>query len=145
MWKNANMNLDVRVTQRSWMYKAYLMVIHPCAKYGQIWYAYVKDLRRPCPAQIQGESVIFWCWGQRYRSYRDHECMWHRVPWCFSCAKWSGTPQAFSERTEVFRLVPNIGWLSQRKKAVARTQNHVKNPINLTLRSNVNVVSEFWM
>ena len=31
--------------------------------------------------------------------------------------------------------------MSKDKKAVARTQSHVINPINLTLRSNVNVVS----
>ena len=31
------------------------------------------------------------------------------------------------------------------KKAEARTQSHVRNPINMTLRSKVNVVSGSWM
>ena len=35
--------------------------------------------------------------------------------------------------------------MSKDKEAVVRTQSHVKNPINLTLRSKVNVVSGFLM
>ena len=73
--------------------------------------------------------------------------MWHRFPWWFFCA------------IDMIRNISGIFWkdggvpvgakygltISKSKKSVARTQSHVKNPINLTLRSNVNVVSGSWM
>ena len=73
--------------------------------------------------------------------------MWHRVPWCVFCA------------IDMIRNISGIFWkdggvpvgakygltISKSKKSVARTQSHVKNPINLTLRSKFKVVSGSWM
>ena len=29
-------------------------------------------------------KISFWCWGQRSRSYRVHECTWPIVPWWYT-------------------------------------------------------------
>ena len=78
--------------------------------YAKIWYACVKEQR-----------------GYRSRPYRVNECTRRFVPWWYTHE-------------------PNKVWLCQRTtKTEAWTQGHVINPINLTLRSKLKVVSGSWM
>ena len=70
-------------------------------------------------------KIKCWYWGQRARSYRGKKYTPHIVPWWYT-------------------FVPNMT-MSKDEKAVTWTQNHVIHPMNLTLRSKVNVVSGSWM
>ena len=58
------------------------------------------------------------------RSYRDHKCTLPIISW------W------YTHMTNIF-----IKTMSKDKKAVAQTQSHVISPMNLTLRSKVNILS----
>ena len=71
---NLTLRSKVNVVSRSWMYVIYrLMVIDHCAKY---------DMKM---------SNRSWPWGQRWRSYWNHECTQHIVlSWWYTgpCAKY---------------------------------------------------------
>ena len=104
------------------MYKTCsLMVIHPCAN---IWYAYVKEQRHLA-------SNPWWKYNLILRSnvkVIQSACMY------------------VTHRSMVTYLRPKQSMImSKDKKAETWTQSHVINPKNLTLRSKVKVVSEYWI
>ena len=79
--------------------------------------------RRSYQTQIHDENIIL-----ILRSYRGHECSRH-----IYCSM-----EIHSHAKHNMNMLKN-------KTAVARTESHVINPINLTLSSKVNVVSGSWM
>ena len=92
----------------------------------QIWYAsvkanrsyrsYMKTWQKPLNLTLRSKALN-----------RDHECTRHIVWWWYI-------------------HVPNmVSQCQSKKKVMGRTQKHVKNSINLTLRSKFKVVSGSWM
>ena len=102
-----------------------LIVIHP---YAKIRYAYVKEQLRSYKTRIHGENIIL---------ILRLKVKVIQTSWMYA-----------THRTMVIHVhsrVKHSMTISQDKKNVARTQSHVINPINLTLRSNLNVISGSWM
>ena len=95
------------------------MLFHGDIPYAKIWYAYVTEQRQSCQSHIHGENIEIKGQGhteviQRSWMYTTHCTM---VIHSHSMTMWKD------------------------KRYLAWTQSHVMNPINLTLRSKVNVVS----
>ena len=99
------------------------------------WYIYVPNMVSQCQSKKKlwaghenmSKTLYFSSWGQSSRLYLDHECTRHIVLWWYT-------------------HVPNmVGQCQTKKKIMSRIQNHVKNPINLTLRSMFKVVFGLWI
>ena len=139
-----------------------LMVIHPSI--CQMLYAYVKEQRRACPDTNSCGKISFSNWDQRSRSYGGNECTRHIIP----NAKQGKIKEArtqshvinpknwhWGQRSTTFRdheftrhIHPCSKYgnqMSTQKEVMGQARKHVKNPINLNLRSKVNVVLGSWM
>ena len=95
----------------------------PAEVMSQILYAYVKEQRRPCP-----DTNSWWKYGALMTKFKVIQMSWIHVTNCpmviHSCVSQGMT-------------------ISKDTKSGPNT-NYVKNPINVTLRSKVNVVSASW-
>ena len=91
--------------------------------YARIWYAYVKGQRHLARLKSM-VKIQFWYWGQRSRSYRVQDTSYHG---------------------DTLTCQTKYDYVTGQKSGVLNTKPYVINPINLTMRSKVNVVSWSWM
>ena len=116
-------NIDGYIIKLSKYTPATHPLFMPAEVMSQILYAYVKEQRRPCP-----DTNSWWKYRALMTKFKVIQMSWIHVTNC----------------PMVIHSCVSHGMIISKDKKCGPNTNYVKNPINVTLRSKVNVVSASW-